>query len=584
MAYEDLDADHWDQVIYIDLTNLKYSTDDITYSSITSSSSTIANGIKVVQDSDGLITINCGSYEGDIDFHISGTISGGSILIKKTGAYDVGLYLDGVSITSGNYPCIEVKGDVVNTYVYLDGENTFVDGREYGIGYSEEEGVDYYTESFTGTPETDAEETQEWALGSDKKGTLYSKGSILISGDGSLEITENYKHGIYSADYIRIFDGTIDITSTGRDGIRSLNGVIIEDGEITIDGQGKNTNNQSRGIVVEGEDADEDTLESSETPGEGFILINGGTITINTVSKGICAKWDIDDDAITTDTSDDPNPYVSITGGTVTVTTTGTPTGDNESNVTFNDANGVETTEENKLTPEGIEGKQAVYISGGVVYVSATDDAINASRDNSGEVVISGGQIYVTSSAEDVIDSNGSVTISGGVVYAFALANGSGAVDCDGTYAINGGVILNVYYASNLASTPSSNNCSQGVAIVSGSSLGSSGTTFAIKDSSSNVVYAFELPSNISNYTVLMSTPNLTKGGTYTMYKGVTATGGSEYQGLYYELPTVSGGTSAGSFTLSSYVYGGSSNNGGGMNGNMNGGFNNNNGNFGGKK
>jgi len=370
-------------------------------------------------------------------------------------------------------------------------------------------------------------------------------------------VTEGYRHAIASKDYIKINDGKFVITSTGRNGFHAVNGFILNDGDVTISGAGTYTNNQSRGIVVEGLDAytdDDGNVVSSATPGEGFIVINGGNLDIKTVSKAITAKWDIDDDAVTPDTSDDPNPYVRITGGTINITTTGTPTEGSYGNVT--EADGEVVYEEIKLSPEGIEGKQSVYISGGTIVISATDDCINASAQGSAVIEISGGLVYACSAAEDSIDSNGNITISGGTVYAVASASDSGAYDCDGTFTIAGGTIVGLYNASGLATDPSAQTSTQGVAVVKASDIGSAGTTVAIKDASGNVVYVFTLPSsNVSGMALLMSSPDLAAGGTYTMYSNVTVSGGSSFHGLYNSLPYVSGGTSSGSFTLSLVVY-----------------------------
>ncbi|MCR4675727.1 MAG: hypothetical protein K5634_00655, partial [Sphaerochaetaceae bacterium] len=167
------------------------------------------------------------------------------------------------------------------------------------------------------------------------------------------------------------------------------------------------------------------------------------------------------------------------------------------------------------------------------------------------------------SKSEDVLDSNAGLTISGGVVRILCKTNGNGAFDVDGTFAVTGGTLVAFYYNTNLASSPSTTATTQPVAIISGSYAGSAGTTFAVKDSSSNVVFASTIPS--SNYSssmvCMISSPDMEKGSTYYVYKGVTASGGTSFDGLYYGYPTVSGGSKTTSFTFSSYVYGASSNN-----------------------
>lgn len=459
--------------------------------------------------------------------------------------------------SSGNYPCVNV--DAKSTvYLVLEGENSFTDGRKYGTGYSSEEGTDYYSSSFSGTADDGAELTASWAKGSDTKGSIYTKGALLISGSGSLTLTESYKHGIYSKDYIRIFSGTLNVNTSGRNAIQSVNGFVMDGGEITISGTGANTNNQSRGIIVEG-------AEDTENPGEGFIVINGGKITSSTVGKGMSAKWDIEDDAETEDTSDDPYPYILINGGEISITTTGTPADESSSTYTFTDADGVTVSETTKLSPEGIEGKQAVFISGGIINLSCTDDCINASRDDSGyagQIVIGGGNIYAYSSSNDAIDSNGTLTINGGVIVALTAKTPECAFDCDeNTFAITGGLLVGV--GTSNYSKPTSSACEQSTVVLSGDYFGTGGTTFALEDSDGNAAFAFEIPSAFgtsasSQYIMVLSSPEIAVGTTYKAVSGVTASGGSTFNNLYVDLPSVSVGTtklSGISTSSSSLVY-----------------------------
>ncbi len=549
-ASRDITSDNYDDIADEDFTATSIDVDlsSLTIGSVTATTSkqTVVEGITVKIETK-MVKINAASYSGNIVFNISGTESGYGIQIKGNGTDSVKVVLNSASITSVSTPCIKFT-DVPKAYVVLSGTSTLTDGRTFGVGYSEANGTDYYDdEAAEADIEDGAEETASWAEGDDSKGTLFSKGSIIISGSGSLSITEGYKHGIYAKDYIKINDGEITITSTGRNGIQSINGFIMNDGEVTITGTGENTNNESRGIIVEGE-------ESEDTPAEGFIVINGGTINISTVSKAISAKWDIDDDAETSSTADDPYPYVKINGGTITVETTGTPKDESSSTYSVMDANGVYALETTKLSPEGIEGKQAVYITGGTIYCETTDDCINASTEKSAVVEISGGYIFAHSSNNDCIDSNGKLTISGGVVVAYTTTTPECAFDCDNyTFAITGGYVVGI--GTNNYSTPTSSACDQNVMIV-GSSYFSKGN-YAIKDSSGNVVFAFTVPA--TSDVMILSSPDIETGTSYTVYKNCTFSGGTAYNGLYYKMPTVSGGTSVGTITFSSstvYTFG----------------------------
>ncbi len=539
----------FDGTIYINLSTLQASIDNSTWTSLTNNgetdTTTLTLGEKTISANiaDNVLYIDSSDYKSNLKFDITGTAATGALNISSYKKGTIALYLhDAVITSSGNYPCINV--DAKSTvYLQLEGTNSLTDGRTYGIGYSEEEGTEYYTSSFTGTQEDDAELTAKWAKGADTKGTLYTKGALLIGGSGSLTVTEGYKHGIYSKDYIRIFEGTLTVNTSGRNALQSVNGFVMDDGTITISGTGTNTNNQSRGIIVEG-------AEDEDYAGEGFIVINGGTITSTTVGKGMSAKWDYEDDAETDETTDDPYPYILITGGSISITTTGTPIEETSSTTTFTDANGVSTTETIKLSPEGIEGKQAVFISGGIINLNCTDDCINASRSDSnyeGQIFISGGNIYAYSSGNDAIDSNGTLTISGGVIVALTSTTPECAFDCDeNTFAVTGGLLVGV--GTGNYSKPTSDSCTQSTVVLSGNYFGAGSTTFALEDADSKPVFAFTLPSIFgttasSSYVMIFSSPDIKTGTTYKAVKNVTASGGTTFNNLFVDLPSVSGGT-----------------------------------------
>lgn len=506
--------------------------------------------------SDGLITLTS-SNKADLVVELSGNASSSrAIFISSNKNYSVLVKLNGVTINSGNYPVIEMdKKSTLYLYAASGTENNLTDGRSYGTGYSEAEGTDYYTSSYSGSTDGLAL-TASWAQGSDKKGSVYAKGPLILCGPGEINLTENYKHGFYSKDYIRVLDGEYTVTSTGRNAFQSLNAFLMSGGEITIEGNGTNTNNESRGIVVEGLDYDTDDNQANDYPGEGFIYISGGTITSTTVGKGLTAKWDIDEDAGSSgDTSDDPYPYVYITGEdtVINITTTGTPYDkDNNKYQDVMDADGVTENELVSLSPEGIEGKQAVFISGGTITVNATDDGINVSRDTdnyAGHLSISGGKLFIYSSANDAIDSNGTIEVSGGTIVSYTASNPECGFDADdNTLAFTGGLVAAI--GTNNYTEPSESACAnQGTIVLSGNYFGKGNTTMAVKDSSGSAVYAFTVPSAItsesSTYIMILTSPDFTADETYSVYKNVTASGGTSFNGLYTQLPSVSGGSSS---------------------------------------
>ena len=523
--------------IYINLSDLTVSSDDSDYSAITSEGTETGSITTSISDS-GLISVTDSSLKGNnLKLVISGTASGKSLFITANKNNSVGIYLNSVSLTGADYPCIEMdnKNPV---YLVAEGTNSFTDSRSYGRDYSST---------------------------SSKKGSIYTKGPLIMSGSGSITVTEGYKHAFYSKDYIQVNSGSYIVNSTGRNAFQAANAFVMNGGSISISGTGSHTNNQSRGIIVEGWDYDTDDEKANEYPGEGYIVINGGSITSSTVSKGISAKWDIDEDAASTDTSDDPYPFVLITGGKLSITTTGTPQNESSGYYTFTDADGESVSEKTKLSPEGIEGKQALFITGGIVEVTTTDDCINVSRDTSGykgKVEIYGGNIFAYSSGNDSIDSNGTLTIAGGIIVALTSTTPECAFDCDSnTFAITGGLLAGI--GTNNYSAPTSSVCSQSTLVLSGNYFGSGNTNFALEDSSGSPVFAYTIPeiygsSSNSSYIMILSSPKIQTGTSYRAVSGVSASGGSTFHNLYVELPEVSSGSSSISdisTSSTSYVY-----------------------------
>ena len=407
---------------------------------------------------------------------------------------------------------------------------------------------------------------QSGTMYDDKKGSVYAKGVLIFTGETSTSVggtlsvvNKGYKHAIYSKDYIRIANITLNSTvagTTGRDCLRSLNGVVIDGGTINLTGKGTITDDESVGIKVEGEDEDEDSQTVQWNRGCGFVIINDGKITINTVAKGITAHWKSSETYIGNYADDEdsntslllstflsetsatrPNPYIEINGGTIDITTAGTPYENTRTG--------------EKCSPEGIEAKGDLTINGGTITLSCTDDAINAG----GSVYINGGAVYAYSSQNDAIDANGSngIKITGGTIVAIGVATPECAFDCDSyPFSITGGLLVGL--GTNNYTSPK--NCSQSTVVLSNGYYGSANTTMAITDSSGNVVFAYKLPSSVGSIMVL-SSPEIKTGTTYTVKSGVTVSGGTAFHNLYTTLPEISGGTSSTSFSTSTsnYVY-----------------------------
>lgn len=507
----------WSQTVYLYLTNSKYSLDNSTWNAISTDSanpSAVAENVSIYNNS-GYIKIDSSATANPIKFILSGSLNGELFFANKKDGV-IGIFMNGASIASGNFPCVEFEKNGT-VYLVLSGTNSLTDGRKYGTDYS---------------------------AASSKKGTFHVKGSLNISAadsSSSLTVTEGYKHGFYASRLINFYGGVVTVNSTGRNGFQCVNGFNMYGGTAIVYGSGTNTNNQSRGIVIEGSDESGD-----DGSGLGYFNMEGGAVNIKTVSKGITAKWEAADDATTDDTSDDPNPVVTISGGKINIVTYGTPKEEASTASSFTDADGATVSETTKLSPEGIEGKAGVTITGGSLNITTTDDCINASG---GSISISGGSVYARSGSNDAIDSNGTISISGGTVVALTASNPECAFDCDNNnFAITGGTLIGI--GTTNYSKPTAASCGQSVVVVGGNYLGSAGTTFALEDSTGAAAFAFTIPSAVysslgSNYVAIISSPKIAAGTSYALYSGVTATGGSNFNGLYTSLPTVSGGASS---------------------------------------
>lgn len=535
--------------IYLDLTKKTYSIDNKQFTPIPtvsdmSDAKSIIDDITIAHNGTGYITVTFASTSQATHFFIQGVLEGTlEIIPDKTTLADIALELHNAEIRSKNYPAITVNR-AARTFIHLAGTNHLVDGRQYGTGYSEKEGVDYYTAHFNGTPEKAAALTQQWEQGADTKATLYSAGQLLFSGTGALTIDTAYKHGIYSKDYIRVWSGNITVHNAGRNCIRSRNGFVMDDGTVILRGTGTHAvhpNDNSRGIIVEGNEGN---------IGEGFIYIAGGTLDIETTGKAMSAKWDIDDDAKTATSEDDPNPVVYITDGTINIRTTDSVIDDdrNPRKITYTDVDGVLVTEIEKSSPEGIEGKTGVLITGGTVHIYSTDDALNASLNRDGFIAIQGGIIDCISTAADALDSNGNITISGGVLIAVAPMGSEDGFDCDGTLAITGGTAIGISGSTREYASTGVSATTQNTFVLSQANTGEAGSTFAIKNGRGDVVFVCTIPAIAGRYSlVTVTAPQLSYTDTYTVYRNVSVSGGKNIGGLYTELPTVSGGTPSGS-------------------------------------
>jgi len=512
-------------------------------------------------------------------YSISGTLNDGQVIVDTQDAETVVLVLNGAAIASSTSAPIYVSNAEKTVITLADGtENYVTDGASYLFEGAEDE----------------------------PNAAVFSKDDLTINGNGSLAVNANYNNGIASKDDLKITGGSITVNAV-NDGIKGRDSIAVKDGTITINagGDGMQANNDidaEKGYVaIEGGTLDI-TAGLDGIQAETSLLVSGGEITITTgggsiesssswggfggrgmggnpnktdeSAKGLKAGVDltIADGVIQISSLDDAihsNESITVNGGELLIAS-----GDDgihaDAALTINGG-------EVNIT-QSYEGLESVVITinNGTIYLVASDDGINASSGNGGAAAggmpgrgpgmfesgdnylyVNGGYIVIDA-AGDGLDINGPIYMTGGVVIVNGpTANFNGALDYAGAFDITGGFLVAVG-SSGMAQAPSTTSTQYSV-MHNFASAQAAGTMVHIETEAGEDILTF-VPTK-EYQSVLLSSPELENGATYTVYAGGNSTG-TVTDGLYSG-GTYTAGTQVTSFTISSMVTGAGSYGGG---------------------
>jgi len=390
---------------------------------------------------------------------------------------------------------------------------------------------------------------------------ISSNDDLVINGSGTLNVI-SLGNGISSDDDLYITSGTVNITSK-KDGLHVNNEVYLTTMTLSISSKEdgihvENLDNVTLGNIY----IDSGTLTissySDALDASNQMLISGGVLNLisgvnNTSLSTISAKGIkadnliyISDGDITVTSKDDTlhsSKSITLIGGTLTLASKDDGIHADES--IYIGGGKIDITE----SYEGIESL-VVEIDAGEIKIVSSDDGINIAGGNDGSstfpfpgggdsvtagalLTINGGTIFVNAQG-DGLDSNGNIIMKGGIVAVSGpTTNANGAIDYNGTFVISGGLLI-ATGSSGMAQAPSTSS-SQNSIMVTLTSI--STKLVRLIDEEGNELFTF-VPGKSYN-SIVISSPELTKNHSYSLYIGGTISnptsslGGYSYGGTY---------------------------------------------------
>lgn len=180
---------------------------------------------------------------------------------------------------------------------------------------------------------------------------------------------------------------------------------------------------------------------------------------------------------------------------------------------------------------EGIEGTK-LYIKGGEIDITAKDDGLNAASkfEEDIELEISGGKVRINANG-DGIDSNGSILVSGGETYVSgSVSDGDSAIDYETTATITGGTFVAAGMSAMAENFGS--DSTQGTMLVNVNTR-QENKEITVKNSDGKTIISWTPDKSYNS--VVISTPDIVKGNTYTVSLGSETTNVTMDSNIYGE-------------------------------------------------
>jgi hypothetical protein len=310
------------------------------------------------------------TYTEEITYTLTGTSTDGSF------------YMDGegkASFTLDNLSLASAKGGAI----------TIDDGKKINVNFV---GTNVLSDATAGS----------------QKACFYVNGHVDMTGNGTLTITGNFRHGYYSDEYTQIASGNVTVAGAKGDGFHVNQYFQIKGGTLTIASEGD-------GIDVGAKKKGGDN--------NGQLLLIGGEVSIVTTGGG--------SKALKADST------ITMAGGTVTATSEG---------AAYYDAEASDIAGASVLKAGG-----KFVMQGGTLSLSATgagakginaDEAVEISDGSL--TVVTTGEVYEYGSLDTkphAVKTDGNIQVNGGKVFVAASSDGR-SLSTDYSLLVNGGTLM----------------------------------------------------------------------------------------------------------------------------------------------